>query len=107
MSKTEAEKTASTTEENAVSTALARVVRMGLRPPPRFSPNGDWELWMSRFELYVMQANISEDLWTKELLTLLEDEPFRVVSRQGLAHSNDYIKSSVCLSAATIRPSRE
>eukprot|EP00731_Ephydatia_muelleri_P009846 Em0005g432a len=85
------------TEETAVSAAIARVVRMGLRPPPRFPANGDWELWVSRFELYVLQANISEGLWTKELLTLLEDEPFRVVSRQGLACSNDYKAVCACL----------
>ena len=54
MSKTDEEKMTSTTEENAVSMALARVVRMGLRPPPRFPANGDWELWVSRFELYVI-----------------------------------------------------
>ena len=29
------------TEETAVSAAIARVVRMGLRPPPRFPANGD------------------------------------------------------------------
>ena len=97
--KTEEEKAAATTgtEETAVSAAIARVVRMGLRPPPRFPANGDWELWVSRFELYVLQANISEGLWTKELLTLLEDEPFRVVSRQGLACSNDYKAVCACL----------
>ncbi|KAL5516149.1 hypothetical protein EMCRGX_G001420 [Ephydatia muelleri] len=96
---TEEEKAAATTgtEETAVSVAIARVVRMGLRPPPRFPANGDWELWVSRFELYVLQANISEGLWTKELLTLLEDEPFRVVSRQGLAYSNDYKAVCACL----------
>ena len=104
--KTEEEKAAATTgteaattgtEETAVSAAIARVVRMGLRPPPRFPANGDCELWVSRFELYVLQANISEGLWTKELLTLLEDEPFRVVSRQGLAYSNDYKAVCACL----------
>ena len=103
---TEEEKAAATTgtevattgtEENAVSAAIGRVVRMGLRPPPRFPANGDWELWVSRFELYVLQANVSEGLWAKKLLTLLEDEPFRVVSRQGLAHSNDYKTVCACL----------
>eukprot|EP00731_Ephydatia_muelleri_P013103 Em0007g413a len=97
--KTEEEKAAATTgtEETAVSAAIARVVRMGLRPPPRSPANGDWELWVSRFELYVLQANISEGLWTKELLTLLEDEPFRVISRQGLVCSNDYKAVCACL----------
>ena len=100
--KTEEGKAAATTgtEETAVSAAIARVVRMGLRPPPRFPANGDWELWVTRFELYVLQANISEGLWTKELLTLLEDEPFRVVSRQGLACSNDY--KAVCAVCSNI-----
>ena len=76
MLKSEVEKT---TGENAVSTALARGVRGWAPATPCFSASGDWELWVSRFELHALQANISEGLWTKELLTLLEDEPFRVI----------------------------
>ena len=97
MLKSGAEKTETTTEENEMSTALARVVWMGLLPPPHFLASGDWEFWLSRFELYVLQANISEGRWTKELLPLLEDELFRVVSRQGLAQSNDYKAVCACL----------
>ena len=96
MLSSEAEKTVTTTEENEVSTVLAGVVWMGLQPPPHYLASGDWELWL-RFELYVLQANISESRWTKELLSLLEYELFRVVSRQGLAQSNDYKAVCACL----------
>ena len=97
--KTEEEKEAATTstEENAMNAAIARVMRIGLRPPPSFPAIGDWELWVSRFELYVLQATISEGLWTKELLTLLEDELFQVLSRHRPANSNDYKAVCACL----------
>ena len=73
---------------------VERVVRMALRPPPRFGAKGDWKLWLSRFEMYATQAKIAEDSWTKELLSLLEDEPYRVVTHHGLAQTDDY--DAVC-----------
>ena len=44
--------------------------------------------------MYATQANIAEDSWTKELLLLLEDKPYRVVTHHGLAQSDDY--DAVC-----------
>ena len=74
-----------------------RLVRMSLRPPPRFTAKGDLDLWLKRFEMYARQANIPVDQWVKELLSLLEDEPFGVVSRQGLENSADYGTVRDCL----------
>ena len=59
-----------------------RLVRMSLHPPPRFAARGDLDLWLKRFEIYARQENIPMDQWVKELLSLLEDEPFGVVSRR-------------------------
>ena len=50
--------------------------------------------WLSRFEMYATQAKIAKDSWTKELLSLLEDEPYRVVTHHGLAQTDDY--DAVC-----------
>ncbi|KAL5516360.1 hypothetical protein EMCRGX_G001658 [Ephydatia muelleri] len=41
------------------TTVVERVVRMSLRPPPRFGAKGDWKLWLSRFEMYATQAKIA------------------------------------------------
>ena len=74
-----------------------RAVRMSLRPPVRFSAKGDLALWLTRFEMYVQRAGIPEDQWTSELLPLLEDEPFRLVSQQELVQSSDYKEVADCL----------
>ena len=57
---------------------------MSARPPVRFAAGADFELWFKRFELYVAEARLPQDLLGKELLSLLEDEPFRSVSELGL-----------------------
>ena len=54
-------------------------------------------MWFVRFELYVKEANIPEERWTKELLPLLEDEQFRTVSQLGLLGSTDYKQVRDCL----------
>ena len=61
----------------------ARAVRMSLRPPARFSATSDLALWLKRFVLYTRHAGIPTERWVAELLSLLEDEPFRVVTQQG------------------------
>eukprot|EP00731_Ephydatia_muelleri_P032903 Em0024g447a len=76
------------------TTVVERVVRMSLRPPPRFGAKGDWKLWLSRFEMYATQAKIAKDSWSKELLSLLEDEPYRMVTHHWLAQTGDY--DAVC-----------
>ena len=73
---------------------VERVVRMALWLPPRFGAKGDSKLWLSRFEMYATQAKIAEDSWTKELLSLLEDEPYRMVTHHGLTQTDDY--DAVC-----------
>ena len=78
------------TEGSAGSPAVAQVVRMSLRPPPRFTPGADLDLWITRFEMYLKQAKIAEEQWTAELLPMLDDEPFRTVLRQGLSASSLY-----------------
>ena len=76
----------------------ATLLRMSQRPPPRFSTGTDLVLWLSRFELYVRLAKIPEDQVTGELLSLLDDGPFRVVSQQGLINSS-YDSVVKCLRA--------
>ena len=66
------------------------VVRMSARPPIKFSSASDFSLWIRRFEIYLTEAGIPSDKRAKELLSLLEDEPFRVVSQLGLADGDDY-----------------
>ena len=61
-----------------------------MRPRARYSAGADIELWLTRFELYVRELGIAQNQWTRELLPLLEDEPFRVVTQLGLVHSTDY-----------------
>ena len=85
-------------ETQAVARELPmQVVRMSRRPPPRFAEKTDLPLWLTRFELNVRQAKIPEEQWTCELLPLLEDVPFRIVSQQGQATSTDYQAVVRCL----------
>ena len=81
----------------AAPTAPTAPVRMSVRPPPKFSASADLQLWLLRFELYVREANISAAQRVKELLPLLEDEPFRVVNQQGLVGSENYDAVKACL----------
>ena len=71
-----------------------QVVRMSRR---RFAQKTDLPLWLTRFELNVRQAKIPEEQWTCELLPLLEDVLFRIVSQQGQATSTDYQAVVRCL----------
>ena len=78
-------------EDNATATESARCVRVSLRPPPRFAASTtDLDLWLKRFELYVKRTAIPENEWAAELLPLLDDTAFRVVSQLGLESSTDY-----------------
>ena len=71
--------------------------RIRVRPPNKFAQDGDILLWLQRFELYVARATIPRTEWAKEVLSLLEDGPFRVVSHLGLADSDDYEAVRKCL----------
>ena len=85
------------TERSAGGPVVAQVVWMSLHPPPRFTPGTDLDLWITRFEMYLKQANTAEDQWTVELLPMLDDEPFRTVLRQGLSASSQYKAVIECL----------
>ena len=54
------------------------------RPQAKFSTTSDFHLWTQRFELYILEAGLPAEKKSSELLSLLEDEPFRVVSQLGL-----------------------
>ena len=75
-----------------------RVVKMSLRPPPRYRRT-DFLLWLTRLEMYVTQAEIPERRWTQELLPLLAEGPFRLVSQQSLVASENYKEVTQCLRA--------
>ena len=87
----------SASAERLVNASAERMVRMSLRPPARFAVGTDFTLWRSRFELYVKQVKLAEDQWVSELLLLLEDEPFRIVSQQDLVACTDYKVVIKCL----------
>ena len=77
----------------------AGAVRMSVRLPARFSATSDLALWLRRFELYAHQARISTEQWVAELLSLLDDEPFRVVLQQELDSDSEYSDITKCLKA--------
>ena len=78
-----------TTEGSADRPVVAQVVRMSLRPhPPRFAPGTDLDLQITRFQMYLKQANIAEDQWTVELLPMIDDESFTTALRQVLSASS-------------------
>jgi hypothetical protein len=54
-------------------------IRRSLRPPVRFTPGADLELWIKWFEMYVRCVGVAKEQWTRELLPLLDDEPFRII----------------------------
>ena len=60
------------------------------RPPAKFSTTSDFHLWTQRFELYILEAGLPAEKQSSELLSLLEDEPFRVVSQLGLVSATAY-----------------
>ncbi|KAL5496558.1 hypothetical protein EMCRGX_G012864 [Ephydatia muelleri] len=49
--------------------------------------------------MYVRKVKVDKSQWTSELLLLLDDGPFRVVSQQGLVDSGDYAAVTRCLRA--------
>ena len=81
-----------TTSNSRTPSGQAQVVRMSLRPPSRFSA-----VQRKRFELYARQVKIAEDQWTGEVLPLLDDEPFRLVTQQGFDRSSEYNAVLKCL----------
>eukprot|EP00731_Ephydatia_muelleri_P009029 Em0004g1367a len=84
------------TEDSCVNvdSAYTKVVRYCARPPTKFTAKTDWELWLMRFDAYADEAKIEKEDRGKEMLSLLVDEPFRLVYQNGLVESKDY--SAVC-----------
>ena len=89
--------TGTTASGSGAAPAAQPIVKMSLRPPARFSPESDLDLWLKRFEKYVKPIKIPKEQWTGELLLLLDDEPFMVVTQQGLIDSTDYEAVISCL----------
>ena len=85
------------TEEDGPRT----VTRYSVRPPSRFVGKGaDFRLWIQRVELYFREADIPRDKRGQELASLLDDEPFRIVSQMGLLRVDsgiDYAAVKECL----------
>ena len=65
-------------------------VKVSARPPPRFSEDGDFVVWVQRFELYLEEAEVPPAKRVRELVSLLDDRPFRYVSQLGLLTSDSY-----------------
>ena len=52
--------------------------------------HGDFVLWVQRFELYLEEAEVPPAKRVRELVSLLDDRPFRYVSQLGLLTSDSY-----------------
>ena len=77
-------------ERSAEVRPASATVRVSARPPAKFSSTSDFTLWIQRFELYLSEANVPAGKRARELVSLLDDEPFRVVSQLGLVTTDDY-----------------
>ena len=71
---------------------MAAVVPVSKRPPARYQSGADFALWLRRFQLYTTEAGIDAAKQAQELLSLLEDEPFRVADQLGLVGESDVQK---------------
>ena len=76
---------------------LRVAARVSARPPAKFTSRTDFTLWIQRFELYAKEAEIPDAKMTKELLSLLDDESFRVINHHGLVGTEDYKALVDCL----------
>ena len=55
-----------------------------MRPPAWFCKGvHDFTLWIQRVELYLKEANVPDEKKGQELVSLLEDDAFRIVSQMG------------------------
>ena len=71
-------------------TTTPAIVRASARPPAKYAPSADFRLWIQRFEIYLREADVPTDKKARELVSLLDDEPFRIISQLGLLTSDDY-----------------
>ena len=73
-----------------MSLGNSRVVRVSARPPQKFSATADFSLWIQHFEIYLSEAEIPARKQAHELVSLLDDGPFRVITQLGLVNSDEY-----------------
>ena len=66
------------------------MVRASARPPAKYAPSADFRRWIQKFEIYLCEADVPTDKKARELVSLLDDEPFRIISQLGLLTSDDY-----------------
>ena len=50
----------------------------------------DFTFWIQRGELYLKEANVPDEKKGQELVSLLEDEAFCIVSQMGCDDAIDY-----------------
>ena len=71
---------------------MAALVPVSKRPPQRYLSGADFALWLQRFELYITEADIAAEKKANELVSLLDDEPFRIANQLGLIGERDFDK---------------
>ena len=49
-----------------------------------------FSLWIQRFEIYLSEAEILAEKRARELVFLLNDGPFRIITQLGLVNSDEY-----------------
>ena len=49
-----------------------------------------FSLWIQRFEIYLNEAEILAENQAQELVFLLDDGPFRIITQLGLVNSDEY-----------------
>ena len=76
-----------------------KAVRFSARPPPRFAKGSDFNLWVQRLELYFKEADVPAEKRGEELVSLLEDDAFRIVSQLGFVGGDgvEYGAVKTCL----------
>ena len=53
--------TGTTASGSGAAPAAQPIIQMSLRPPARFSPESNLDLWLKRFEKYVKQTKIPKE----------------------------------------------
>ena len=86
-----------------------RSTRFSVRPLARFGKGVDFTLWIQRMELYLKEANVPDEKNSQELVSLLEDEAFHIVSQMGYLRDDaiDYTAVKKCLEKQFAPPSVE
>ena len=67
-----------------------RVMKVSPRLSPKLSATADFALWIQHFEIYLSEAEIPAEERARELVSLLNDGPFCIITQLGLVNSNEY-----------------